>query len=111
MPRTLVDFSGMDPTETKNVSFEFTQGQTTSPLGAGEIVTSVTFQISVITGTDPTPTSRLLGSPVIEPGGLIVTQKVGTLQPGVVYEIGATAVTSEAQTLTPYCHLPTNAMS
>lgn len=111
MPRTLVDFTGMDSAEIKNLSFEFTTGQSTSPLGAGEIVTSVTFQISVISGTDPSPTSRLIGGPVIEPGGLIITQKVGMLQPGVVYEIGATAVTSEAQTLTPYCHLPTNAMS
>lgn len=111
MPRTSVDFSGMDPAEIKNVSFEFTQGQTTSPLGAGETVTSVTFQISVISGTDPTPASRLLGMPVVESGGLVVTQKVGTLQPGVVYEIGATVITSEAQTLTPYCHLPTNAIS
>lgn len=111
MPRTLVDFSGMDPAETKNVSFEFTQGQPTSPLGAGEIVTSVTFQISVISGIDATPTSRLIGTPVIESGGLVVTQKVGMLQPGAVYEIGATVVTSEAQTLTPYCHLPTNAIS
>lgn len=111
MPRTLVDFSGMDPAEIKNISFGFTQGQTTSALGAGEIVTSVTFQISVISGSDPSPSARLIGGPSVDSGGLVVTQKVGGLQPGVVYEIGATVMTSAAQTLTPYCHLPTNAIS
>jgi hypothetical protein len=83
MPRTSTDFSGLDPGEAKNLSIGFgVPGQSTSNLAAGETVVSVTFQISVISGNDPSPASRLIGLPVVQPGGLAVTQKVGTLQPG-----------------------------
>jgi hypothetical protein len=112
MPRTATDFSGMDPGEVKNLSYGFgTPGQSTSPLAAGETVTSVAFQMSVISGNDSSPTSRLIGSPVVQPGGLSVTQMVGTLQPGAIYEIAATVSTSASQTLTPYSHLPCNPIS
>ncbi len=77
----------------------------------GETIVSVAFQITLISGIDPSPSSRLMGSPVIQPGGLIVTQKIGNCQPGAVYELLATATTSAAQVLTPYAHIACNAVS
>jgi hypothetical protein len=77
----------------------------------GETIVSVTFQMNLVAGVDPFPASRLLGAGVVQPGGLIVTQKIGTCQPGAVYELLATATTSAAQVLTPYAHIACNAIS
>jgi hypothetical protein len=112
LPQTSEDFSPpIDPGETKNVSFDFTQGLSTSALAVGETIVSVTFQMNLVSGIDPSPSSRLLGSGVVQSGGLIVTQKIGTCQPGATYELVASATTSAGQVLTPYSHIACRAVS
>jgi hypothetical protein len=114
MPRTIQDFPGIDLGEQKNVSYTFGRpGQPSSPLGVGETVTSVTFQIWVVSGADPNPSACLKGSPFIQfiqPWGLVVTQSVAPQVAGTVYLIMATAVTTSSppQILTPWSHLPCN---
>jgi hypothetical protein len=95
MPRTFKYFSPVDVTEEVPLSFDLRNALTT-----GEIITSVVSAISVVTGTDSSYLSRLLDSPTIT--GTIISQMVGTLQPGVTYGLLMTATTSNNQILTPY---------
>lgn len=114
MPRTIVDFQGIDQGEQKNVSYGFgNPGEQDSPLAPGEAVASVTFHMSVVSGTDPSPGGCLKGSPTIQPGGNVVTQSVAPQVAGVVYLIMATAVTTSTppQTLIPWSHLPCNPLA
>jgi hypothetical protein len=111
MPRTAQDFPGIDLGEQKNVSYNFgVPGHPDSPLAAGETIASVSFQMSVVSGIDTNPQGCMIGSGVVQPGGLVVTQPVAPQVAGVVYEIKAIAVTSTIppQILTPFSHLPCN---
>jgi hypothetical protein len=106
LPQTAEDFSPpIDPGETKNYSFIFTQGLSTSALAVGETIVSVTFQLTLISGVDASPSSRLLGAGVVQPGGLIITQKIGTCQAGAVYKLEAAATSSAGQVLEPFSHI------
>jgi hypothetical protein len=106
LPQTAEDFAPpIDPGETKNYSFSFTQGLSTSALAVGETIVSVTFQMTLVSGIDPSPSSRLLGSGVVQPGGLIVTQKVGTCQALAVYKLEAAATTTGGQVLEPWGYI------
>lgn len=107
MPRTSKDFSAIDVGEQKNFSYGFgPQGQANRPLAVGEIITSVTFQIFLLAGTDPTPMARLLGLSTVQLDGITVTQKVGNCVAGAVYLIAATALTNVpgSQILVAYSH-------
>lgn len=114
MPRTSEDFSNIDVGEQKNFSYGFgPQGQLNRPLAVGETISSVSFQMFVISGTDPTPSARLLGTPIVQPDGITVTQKVGNCIAKVIYLIVATALTNapQSQTLICYSHFQCNAIS
>jgi hypothetical protein len=111
MPRTASDFSSIDIGETKNFSYGFgPQGQPKRPLAAGEIITSVTFQILLLSGIDPTPAACLIGSPVVQVDGITVTQKVVGRVAGAIYLLAATAATNVpgSQALIAYSHFQCN---
>jgi hypothetical protein len=113
LPRTAEDFSSIDAGEQKNFSYGFgPQGQSNRPLAAGEIITSVTFQMFVVSGIDATPSARLIGSAVVQTDGITVTQKVGNCIAGVVYLIVATALTNVpgSQDLIVYSDIKCNAI-
>jgi len=105
MPRSNQDLPAIDPTETVNITAD------TFPLAAGETLISAAWSITLISGVDASPSARLIGAPSIPSSGLVTIQKVGTCQPGAVYDIVVTAISSAGQTLTTNSHLPCNAIS
>lgn len=105
MPRAIRDFSLIYPTEQVVISFDFTAG-----LGDGEVLTgSPAVSVVLVSGTDATPSSRLIGSPSTV--GNSVLQMVGTCQAGAIYDFIATITTSASQTLTTNAHLPCQAIT
>jgi hypothetical protein len=112
MPRTTQDFSPIDVGAQVNISYGLgPQGGFNRPLAVGERITSVAFQIFLISGIDPTPSATLLGAPVVQPDGITVTQQVLGRIGGAVYLILATPTTTSGQVLPVYSHLPVNAIS
>ncbi len=99
MPRAVRDFSPIYGTEQVTLSFDFAPA-----LAVGETLVSPVVSIELVEGTDATPSSRLIGSPLIS--GASVFQSVGTGQPLAVYDLIATVSTSAGQTLTLSAHLP-----
>lgn len=72
-------------------------------LATDETITSVTFAVAVVAGTDAAAASMLQGSPII--AGPIVKHLLVDGVAGVHYRITATAVTSAGQTLIEYASL------
>jgi len=104
MPRAAFDFTPVDPAPyfVGARGFDFT-----SQLATGEtiiLVPAPTVTISVVSGVDTNPSSHLIGSPSLS--GNIVSQVIGTLVGGVVYNLVATVSTSSAGTRTLNAHLP-----
>jgi len=104
------------PGETKPYSIDFT-----APLAPSDTIASVTADLAVapvqpqgFTGTDPSPDTRLVGSPTFS--GAVCTQLVGGampggLQPGVVYRLSFTVVTTGGRTLVSYAHILCGALN
>jgi len=99
MPYVGRDFEPMDTGETKDLSFDFS-----GELGDCDSVTSATWSISVVTGTDASAATRLSGDPTITCGSK-VTQRHTTLQDGVRYRTQCTATTRNGETLILYSHV------
>ena len=59
----------------------------------GENVVTCVVAIGVFSGTDPSPSSMLDGSPSVS-YGTVVTQKVKAGLPGVIYQVSCSARTS-----------------
>lgn len=86
-------FSYKITTETEQLTFEF------SPiLGSSETITSAVCNIEVKEGTDPTPSTVLLGTPVIS--GTKVAQRVTGGLDGVIYRLEMSATTSASNVYT-----------
>jgi len=102
MPQASTDFTPVDPAPyfVGARGFDFT-----TQLAVGETITgppSVT--ISVKSGTDPSPSSHLIGAPSLS--GNVVSQVIGTLVGGVTYLLIATVSTNMGGTRTITAHLP-----
>lgn len=85
-------FSYKVTTENEQFTFDFSPA-----MGTGETITSATSTVEVVSGTDPSPTSILLGGPVVS--GQQVGQRIYGGLDGVIYRIEVTALTSAANTL------------
>src|ERR1700730_2513974 len=108
MPRAEKDFSAIYGTEKVTLSLGFSNALAQAP-GETLITTttptvSPTVTILVASGSDASPSSRLVGSPTII--GQFVVQTIATCQPGTTYNIIATVTTSGGQILTTNAHLP-----
>jgi len=107
MPRAAFDFTPVDPAPlfVGARGFDFT-----SQLATGETITGApTVTISVVSGVDTNPSSHLIGSPSVS--GNIVSQVIGTLVGGVVYNLVATISTNSGGTRTLNAHLQCNKIS
>jgi hypothetical protein len=87
MPQATEEFSPTDPTTIGPYLFNFTPF-----LSPGESISTATWALSVISGTDASPASHLVGTPAIS--GNAVTQVIGNLIGGVTYLALSTIVTS-----------------
>lgn len=83
------EFAPADSAESELYGFDFKRD-----LAPGETITAVTFALSVIEGTDATPTARLVGSPLI--AGTQVKQRIAGLVPSVTYGVEAVVSTNQA---------------
>jgi hypothetical protein len=98
-------FSYKLTTENEQFTFDF------SPvLGSTETISSATCTATVKEGTDPTPSSILVGSPAIS--GSKTTQRISAGLDGVIYRLEMTATTSLSNVYTIVADLqvisPTN---
>lgn len=99
----ITGFSPSDVGEAEFYGFDFSR-----LLGAGETITSVTWNCTVISGIDGNPSSHLSGSPLINGG--ITTQFVSGFLPGVTYRLQALVITSAGQILSLYGHVTCQAL-
>lgn len=99
------DFSPVDPTETVTNTWDFGPW-----LSVGATLSAPATTCTLLSGTDATPGSRLIGTPQVTASpstkiaGQAVLQQVSTMQAGALYELTCTATTSDGQVLTLYAH-------
>jgi hypothetical protein len=100
VPYAGVDFGAADPNplEQDIYSFDFT-----ARLAAGEGLTSSSWQMSLVTGTDPNPSGHLIGPSTFT--GNISSQIIGGLFGGREYLIICTITTDFDRTLTAFSHV------
>lgn len=100
MPHTQKNFSPADPAALEISTYSFDFGPA---LGVGETLLSSEWTLQVHAGTDPSPSSHLLG--VSQISGTVTMQKIGNLVSGVTYTALATVTTNAGQTLTLYAQI------
>jgi hypothetical protein len=92
-------FSYKITTENEQFTFDF------SPIMASsETISSATSTVEVVSGNDSSPTSILVGSPVVS--GQLVAQRISGGLDGVIYRIEVTATTSLTNVYTIVADLP-----
>lgn len=93
------DYSTMAPTESEYLSIDFV-----NDLPTGDSIASVSsVTLSVVSGTDLTPNSHLVGSPGVS--GTTVSQKVSGLLDTVTYCFTVTIATSNSLTISNWAHI------
>ena len=109
MPRAENDFTAIYTTERVSISFDFADGMNIATI-TGEVVESI-IDVSaiVVSGVDATPSDRLIGNAAII--GTSVSQQVGTLQEGVIYNFICVVLTSANQKLSTNAHLACHALT
>lgn len=94
------DFPLQDPTETAELTFDFTRHPEWE---RWDYINSATVTISVVSGTDASYATRLSGSPTYCNG--VVKQKVIGPRNGVKYKLVATATTNKGEVLALYSNV------
>lgn len=98
------DFQPSDTGESESYTFDFSNDFATS-----ETISSATWSISVVSGTDASASSRLVGSP--SNTSTKSSQRVTGLQDGVTYLLRAVVITSAGNTISLYSHVAASAPS
>lgn len=101
MSRARFDFSNADPSEAEYYSINFA-----SQLAADETISTVVFELSLVSGVDPNPASRLDGDPLI--AGTLVRQWVQGLQSGAKYALLARVHTSAGRAISGWANVKCN---
>jgi hypothetical protein len=102
-----LDLNPIEPSETLSVYFDYS-----NVLATGETITSAAMTCTVESGTDATPSARLISSPTVVTSPksgtatAAVKQSVGTCVNGVVYMLRCLATTSGGQVLSAWSRLP-----
>jgi len=92
-------FSYKITTENEQFTFDFS-----TVMSTGETISSATSAVEVVSGTDPSPSSILVGTPVAS--GQQVAQRIYNGLDGVIYRIEITIITSLANTYSLVADLP-----
>src|SRR5215469_2922662 len=84
-----------------------------SQFGPGEQLVSTTFEIGVVSGTDPNPQSHFVGMPYVttnpnnsSPLVTLAVQRLSGLVSGVQYWLQADALTTNGNTLSLWARIP-----
>jgi hypothetical protein len=108
---TMSQTNPLSPNIDATVEFETVTFDHGLILAAGAAITSATVTCSVVSGTDPTPSARVVGSPSnttsLQTGAAnaAVSQLVGGMVAGVTYRLQCVATTSDRQSLSLWTHL------
>ena len=92
-------FSYKITTENEQFTFDFS-----TVMASSETISSATSTVEVVSGNDSSPTSILVGSPVIS--GQQVAQRISGGLDGVIYRIEVSATTSLTNVYTIVADLP-----
>ena len=92
------DFDPIVPGESEIFTIDFV-----NDLPEDDEINTVTFAIAVVTGTDASASTRLIGSPTIL--DTTVLHRVGDCVANVVYRLTATVTTTHSNTLKLYSHI------
>jgi len=92
-------FSYKITTENEQFTFDFS-----TVMSTGETISSATSVVEVVSGTDASPNSILVGTPVTS--GQQVAQRIYNGLDGVIYRIEITIITSLANTYSLVADLP-----
>jgi hypothetical protein len=92
------DFDPSDTAEDEIYTLDFV-----NDLVTGETIASASWSCAVITGTDPSPASRVSGS--ASKSGSQTSQRFNGFIPGVSYQLIATVVTSLGNTKKLWSHV------
>jgi hypothetical protein len=92
-------FSYKITTENEQFTFDFS-----TVMASTETISSATSTVQVVSGNDSSPTSILVGSPVIS--GQLVAQRISGGLDGVIYRIEVSATTSLTNVYTIVADLP-----
>ena len=94
------DFPLQDPTETTDLSFDFSRHPEWE---RWDFINDATVAVTVVDGTDASSASRLNGSPCF--GGAIVKQSFANPVDAVKYKLVATVTTNRGNTLALYSNV------
>ena len=105
------DFSPAEQIESQIFGFDLV-----NDLDPGEFLTTATWSLTVVQGTDGSPASHLIGSPLllIPQGSTIVTatqQRIAGLLPDVLYLVRAVCSTSGANVKSLWSHIQGEAVN
>jgi hypothetical protein len=92
-------FSYKITTENEQFTFDFS-----TVMSTGETISSATSAVEVVSGTDASPNTILVGTPVAS--GQQVAQRIYNGLDGVIYRIEITIITSLANTYSLIADLP-----
>ena len=92
-------FSYKITTENEQFTFDFS-----TVMSTGETISSATSAVEVVSGTDASPNTILVGTPVAS--GQQVAQRIYKGLDGVIYRIEITIITSLANTYSLVADLP-----
>jgi hypothetical protein len=92
-------FSYKITTENEQFTFDFS-----TVMSSGETISSATSAVEVVSGTDASPNTILVGTPVAS--GQQVAQRIYNGLDGVIYRIEITIITSLANTYSLVADLP-----
>lgn len=94
------EFDPADPGEDQVYGFDFVNDMLT-----GDVINRAVVSFTVQTGVDGSPSSHLVGMPIITPP-TVVAQRVENLIAGVTYILQIVATTQQGDTLSLYSRIP-----
>lgn len=98
MTKLTADYSDTPAGVTSTYTFDFSYD-----LPGGDTITGASWTLVVVSGTDSSPSSRLIGAPTIN--GALVSQQIGNTPAGVRYAVRALATTSGGNSISIFSHL------
>lgn len=98
MTKLAIDFSDTLAGVTSTYTFDFG-----NDLPNGDTITGASWTLVVVSGTDSSPSSRLIGASTVN--GTLVSQQIGGTPAGVRYAVRALAMTAQGNSISIFSHL------
>lgn len=96
---TGTDFDPADPSESERYGFDFV-----TELAPGDTIVAANWSCNVVSGSDDSASSHLIGSPMI--AGTVVSQRVADLLPNTIYRLQCIVQTAGGDQKSLWSHVP-----